>query len=68
LAFVKNNLQILDKGSQPLSNFEVLAHINSLESKYESQNRTKTIPENVHKAMRDVREPFHSLAMSHILL
>jgi hypothetical protein len=50
-------LQIIDKGSQPLSNFEVLAHINSLESKYEDQKRTETIPEGVQKAMRDVSRP-----------
>jgi hypothetical protein len=46
--------QIIDKGSQALTNVEVLAHISSLEEKYESNGRTETIPEDVRKVMRNV--------------
>jgi hypothetical protein len=46
--------QIIDKGSQALTNVEVLAHITSLEDKYERDGRTQTIPEDIRKVMRDV--------------
>ncbi|KAF2399442.1 hypothetical protein EJ06DRAFT_582767 [Trichodelitschia bisporula] len=46
---------ILDPGTQPLSNAEVLAHIQSLDAKYARDGRTETIPDNLRKVMRDVK-------------
>jgi hypothetical protein len=47
-------LKIVDPGGQTLSNAEVLAHIRSLKTKYESQGRASSIPEDLSNAMRDV--------------
>jgi hypothetical protein len=52
-----NLLQIVDRGSAPVSNAEVLAHITTLEAKYEKENRKDKIPDEIKTVIRDVLLP-----------
>jgi hypothetical protein len=49
--------QIVDRGSAPVSNAEVLAHITTLEAKYERENRKDKIPDEIKTVIRDVLLP-----------
>jgi hypothetical protein len=48
-------MQVLDNGSQALSNAEVLAHLNSLGARIEDEARVEEVPDGLKKVLRDVR-------------
>jgi hypothetical protein len=48
-------IQVIDSGSVPLSNAEVLAHLNSLAAKVEADGRVDSVPRNLKYVIREVR-------------